>query len=515
MEGAISVGMFERNVMPSVVPTGLGFDVNLSKANGTDNLSLFVDEWRREDKRRIFFGNIARTRILLSIRATTGILLATYCLMGVLLPNKLFGNAAITLIIWTPIVSLATVPFLLAVESAIKTFDTRASLVESGALFGGRKHAIRSAPGMDRIKESLRDIRKQNILSIILNGTALLLLSLTVTTNQSSLRWNFLLLVSMTLGLSSFFHAAFTSELILQLGDEFPLLAYHTPTHHPSILSSLLGDLVKVHLDPDLTLEWMAWEDELAKMTKKGVRPRQARERLLYLLLLEARGAISFEDVFVNINEFLKGKFVEESLNSKGTFDLFNLQRLIEHAIAWQPGVFKLLDRLQNDLLSSADSVSLSDWRMDLTLEPTCIGGVGNLFIAVNNLSNKDMAAKVEVIVPGGEPESSNHGFVVNPSPGPEKPLELISSDEEDVVDWMPKFLDNGIILWSTLAWKKGVRGRCEAQVILRDELGGVIQSQTVSTYVKDGTGSAIGNRRKAIQNARVGAAKRRSIRNG
>jgi len=513
MEGAISVGILEVIEMSSAGPMSLGFDANLSKENGDTNLSSFVSEWQREDKRRIFLGKIVRTKMLMTIRTTTGILLAVYCLFGVLLPNKMHENPALTLLIWAPIVSLATVPFILAAESAIKTFDTRASLVESGALFEGRKHAIRSAPGMDRIKESLRDIRNQNTLSLILNGSALLLLTLTVTTNQSSLRWNFLLLISMTLGLSSFFHAAFTSELIMQLGDDFPLLVYHTPTHHPSILTSLLGDLIKVHLDPDLTLEWMAWEGELAKLTKKAVKPKQARERLLYLLLLEARGSISINDVFTNINEFLKGKSAEKSLNNSGIIDLVNLQRLIEHAIAWQPGVFKLLDRLQNDLLINADSVSTTDWRMDLTLEPTCFDGVGNLFIAVNNLSAEDMVAKVEVVVPRGEPETSSYGFVVNSSPGPEKPLELISEKEKDVVDWMPIFLDNGIILWSTLAWEKGVHGRCEAQVILRDELGGVIKSQSVSTYVKDRTGSAIGSRRKAIQNARTNATNRRRIR--
>jgi len=499
-------------VKPSPSPPTLGFDANLSRTIGSDDFASFVEDWRKEDELRTFLGNIARTKILIVIRALTGILLAFYCLMGVLLPNTMSGNAAITLVIWTPIVALATAPFIVATESALKTFETRASLVESGALFSGRKHAIRSAPGMDRIKEGIRDIRKHNIISVILNGTTLLLLSLTATTEQSSLRWNLLLLVSMTLGLSSFFHAIFTSELIMQLGDEYPLLVFHAPTHHPSILTSLLGDLIKVHLDPDLALEWQSWEYDLAKMTKRGVKPRQARERLLYLLLLQARGSISKDDIISNINEFLNGDSEQESPTNTGLFDWINLQRLIEHVMAWQPGVFKLLDRLQNDLLICADSVSMNSWRMDLTLEPICEEGVGNLFIAVNNLSKIETSTKVEVVVPGGEPESTNHGFVVGPSPGPMRPLELISSQEEDVIDWMPRFLDNGIILWTTLAWKPGVHGRCEAQVILRDEFGGVIHSQTVSTYVKRRSGSSIGSRRRAIQTARIEAARRRSF---
>ena len=38
------------------------------------------------------------------------------------------------------------------------------------------------------------------------------------------------------------------------------------PTHHPTQLGSILGDLVSAHLDPDLELDWSEWKNKFFKI---------------------------------------------------------------------------------------------------------------------------------------------------------------------------------------------------------------------------------------------------------
>jgi hypothetical protein len=141
---------------------------------------------------------------------------------------------------------------------------------------------------------------------------------------------------------------------------------------------------------------------------------------------------------------------------------------------------------------------------MDLALAQMCDDGTGHLFIALNNQTITNRHMRVEVIVPGGAPETQEHRFELTACPGPNAPLPLTNSLTEDALDWMPKYLDKGIILWIGVAWKRGMRGIKNVQVILRDDDGCVLDSRTMRTEKATLINSATGHRMKQILGARV-----------
>ena len=218
-----------------------------------------------------------------------------------------------------------------------------------------------------------------------------------------------------------------------------------------------------------------------------------------------SRGNLSHEETLNELKEFIKPVSSQGLLLSDDTqFNWVKLQRLIAHARAWQSEVFDLLDRLQNDLLSGSATITKDDWRMDLALASKCDKGTGHLFIALNNQTDKDRHLRVEVIVPGGMPESQNHRFELSSCPGPKDAVKITDPLIEDALDWMPKYLEKGVILWIGVAWKEGIKGHRNVQVILRDDDNIILGSRIIRTQVLTGDSSISKQRLKRMLKART-----------
>ena len=54
----------------------------------------------------------------------------------------------------------------------------------------------------------------------------------------------------------------------------------------------------------------------------------------------------------------------------------------------------------------------------------------------------------------------------------------------DDALDWMPKYLERGVILWIGVAWEKGTRGSRNVQVILRDDDETILSSRIIKTKI-------------------------------
>ena len=300
-----------------------------------------------------------------------------------------------------------------------------------------------------------------------------------------SVAWNLLLLTSMTAGIGLSIHSILTTYYIRLQADSMPLLIHYAPTHHPTQLGSPLGQLLQSHLDPDSLIEWSEWEQRFHQAILPGTDPTQARERLLFLLHLNASNIIDEATVFNSLRDFMSPNAIQRVLLSQE--ELFNwrtLQRTLEHARAWQPGAFRLFERLQNDFLSGAPEILLSPWRMDISLDSTCYDGSGSLFIALNNQTFDATHVRVEVQVPGGEPQSIDHRFELAPCPPPLKAIELTSTSEDDVLSWLPRYLERTVVLWINVAWDRGFQGDAQVQITLRDDEGIVLGSRIVRTNV-------------------------------
>jgi hypothetical protein len=198
-----------------------------------------------------------------------------------------------------------------------------------------------------------------------------------------------------------------------------------------------------------------------------------------------------------------EGVISEMLLDENNQFNWRTLQRLIAHAKAWQPSAFNLLDRLQNDLLSGKPELIRSKWRMDVSIDEKSADGSTNLFIALNNQTLESRHVRVEVLVPNGEPESRDHRFELAPCPPPRREIQLSNSDEEDALDWIPRYLEKGVVLWINVAWNRNFRGLSNIQVILRDDDGIILESQVLNTLVQSRSTDYVRERIKRLEKAR------------
>ena len=469
-----------------------------------DSISLSKLEYESSERNRIKFGKFACHPSLLITRKVVGLLMAITALGGVVAPFHPLARPTLMILLWIPLLIVSIGPGFFAAEKAMTALSLRSSLWKQEAIVEGVKRDMTAEPGMDRIKAGLNDIRLHNATATILAFISIFLLIVAAGLDPNGLAYNLVLLVTLTSSLALSFHAIFTTDSMKKLGDELPYLVMHSPTHHPTKLDTILGDLVYAHLDPDHSLLWNIWESKLPESLLPGVDKKQARERLLYLLHLNTRGNLDDEETMSELKEFIKPMALDSLLfDQDAPFNWVKLQRLIQHARAWQIEVFDLLDRLQNDLLSGASSITKSPWRMDIAMADSCSTRNGDLFIALNNQTKEDRHLKVEVIVPGGIPESQVHRFELVSCPGPAGPVSITDPLVEDALDWMPKYLEKGVVLWIGVAWNESVKGRRNVQVILRDDDENIIDSRIIRTEVLVGESTHTKQRLKRMLNAR------------
>ena len=75
---------------------------------------------------------------------------------------------------------------------------------------------------------------------------------------------------------------------------------------------------------------------------------------------------------------------------------------------------------------------------------------------------------------------------------------------DEDALDWMPRYLERGVVLWIGVAWPRSFRGAADVQVILRDDEGIVLESQVIRTIIHRVAGSQAKQRIRTLEAARV-----------
>ena len=478
-------------------PYGHGFE------RSEDPLEHTRSQWEKLESRRRLAGNITRNRFLLFWRSVAGLILAFFSLLGVLFPQQISEKSNLVFLLPVPIL-LATLPSIIASESAWHAMQARLSLREQGGFSSGSKHALRVQPGMDRILDGLKDHRRNNLVSTVLIGLALGLMLLSLSPPPGSVAWNLALVIAMSSGFLYTFHAQHTLDYVRQLGDKFSNLVFHAPTHHPTQFGSILGDLLVTHLDPDLYLEWREWRKQFDKSLIPGYDKRQALERLLYILYLHNEDVLPAKRVPEELSVFMKHDTIKEILLEEGNrFNWRTLQRLISHAKAWQPSAFELLDRLQNDLLVGQPELIRSKWRMDVSIDEKSIDGSTNLFIALNNQTFEPRHVKVEVLVPNGEPKSRDHRFELKPCPPPRQEIKLSNSSDEDALDWIPRYLQKGVVLWINVAWNRRFSGNSNIQVILRDDDGIILESKVLTTFVERNSADNTRERVKRLELAR------------
>jgi hypothetical protein len=462
----------------------------------TNSLTDAEERYNKSEANRVFWGRWSWWGPMRYLRQWFGLLLALTAFIGISLPALVIPQAWLMFIIWVPLLILTQAPIIAASESATNTAEAHFDLSAQR----GNNH--RSSPGSDRIEEALKDGKRNAYFILVANIIGVSLLIFATLSPPGGFTWNIVLLMVITIGFGTTVHSRITLDDLLNHADPLPFLALYAPTHHPTELSPAFSELVQAHLDPILGGEWKKWEIDMQQYFKPGLHHQEAMERLLLLLHLHYNEEISDTKLSEELNEFIFGG--PEQLQINPTFNQSSLQRMIAHSCAWQPGFFQLIARLKSDFLTNSFSISNNSWRMDVEFEDECYDGQGHLFIFINNQSMVMDRVRVEVHVPGGQPEKQSFRLEVEPCPAPQSKLQLYSSINEDVIDWLPRYLRRGVFLWMSISWESGEIGLRTLQVNLLDDSGDILTSTIVRTNVRRRMGSGDSRRKRRLRRART-----------
>ena len=187
-------------------PYGHGFERN------QDLIEQTREQWRKLEKRRKLVGNITRNKFLLIWRTLAGLTLAFFALLGVLFPQQISERSTMVILLLMPVI-LATLPSIIASESAWHAMQARLSLREQGGFSDGSKYTLRVQPGMDRILDGLRDHRRYNLVSTVLIGISMgLMILASFIPVPGTVAWNLALIIAMSSGFLYTFHAQYTLD---------------------------------------------------------------------------------------------------------------------------------------------------------------------------------------------------------------------------------------------------------------------------------------------------------------
>ena len=268
--------------------------------------------------------------------------------------------------------------------------------------------------------------------------------------------------------------------------EDFPLLSMHAPSLHQSTLDRVLSDLVIAHLDPETAGAWDDWVRGLETKVRSSQTPESAVEHLLRVLHLNYLGLLDDDRLVSESKRVFRVAAIDDLNNEESKFSFRTLKRIMAHTRAWQPGLFRLIDRLEDAALRGHSSLVDQPWRMDLDIPPRCSQGQGDLFVMVHNHSGKESQVEIDIIAADGEPHHQTLGLNPPKSRQPKGPAR-IGEEGNDLVDVLGRLIDNCFVLWIGLAWPKGATGSRPVQVTLRGPDGETLSSLVVTTTLSSG----------------------------
>ena len=378
---------------------------------------------------------------------------------------------------------------------------------------GTDRMSLNSFPGAERIRSMIRENRLNERIRILTVSSVGILVMLQDYFEQGS-PGNVLILMTSLILLSIGVAQTIRLERSIQMrSTEFKYLPFHAPTQHGSQMHTVLSDLIEAHMDPDSASQWSAWLDELKPSIRNKLPPALARERIVQAIYLsnmtgeDGTNAWKLNNILTSIvRREMRDMIMEQqgsvqafdddetktSGNNSLPFNTTTLARLLEHTEAWQPGLFRIIRRVRNDILSGNVSLTDSEWRMDHDLPLTCADGQGDLFLMVHNFGEKEQTVEVEVVVPEGLPITQT--FRVTPQPTPQLPAAIplnSMSMTETLADRLSILMERGLVLWIGLAWSSKTRGNHPVQIHLRKEGGETIESVILTTDVQQRSGGS------------------------
>ncbi len=353
-------------------------------------------------------------------------------------------------------------------------------------LKAGDNRSMEAYPGVERILNTLheRTLRERTrvLCAVLASGAFNSVASFQTGTVLASILYGLALFFASV----SLYNTLQLERRIPMTDEDFPLLSLHAPSLHQSALDRVLTNLVVAHLDPETAGAWDKWVRGLEKKVRSSQTPESAVEHLLRVLHLNHLGLLDEDRLVSETKRVFRVAAIDDLNSEESKFNFRTVKRLMAHTRAWQPGIFRLIDRLEDAALRGHSSLVENPWRMDLDLPPRCSQGQGDLFVMIHNQSGKPSQIEIDIIAADGEPHQQT--LRLNPpiSRRPKGPAK-IGEEGNDLVDLLGRLIDNCLVLWIGLAWPKGTTGSRPVQVTLRGPNGETLSSIVVTTTLSSG----------------------------
>ena len=339
-----------------------------------------------------------------------------------------------------------------------------------------------SYPGSERIISTLRDrvIRERlRLISAILGAASLYVV---LRLNPGTVLAPSLMASGAFFGTVCILNSLRLEGSMPMRSNDFTLLSLHAPTLHDSILKSVLTDSLKAHLDPETSDLWDEWMDSLEFSVRTGQTPRTAVEHVLQSIHWEQRGIIDRNRLISEVKTVFKIAATDSLFDSSNKFNASSLSKLLAHTRAWEPGLFRLLDRL-HDSVAGPQGEDFEKWRLDLDLPPRCSEGQGELFVMLHNHTGEAKTVELDIIVAKGEPAFQSLRLSAPTTPHPS----MSSGDQVDKISKLVTMLERAVVLWIGIAWPDSESGPHPVQVTLKGESGETLSSMVVQTSLTTG----------------------------
>ena len=433
-------------------------------AEGPTGLSntpgAFSKRIARIDSQRRFWTWISTIKYMPSVRFWFSIAAPTSA--GVILTDWEYSSIEAAIVIFSILSFLLLPPHLSSIfakMSARHRLQLRVDGIQSKEAY----------PGVERILNTLHErvLRERvRLFSSILSALALFAVWEIET---GFVLGKMLVSFSVILGFISWLNTFYLEGSIPMRSKTFPLLSLHAPTLHESILNRVLTDVLIAHLDPETAGSWNTWVKSLSTKVRSEHTPGAALEHMLAALHLNARDLITADEMMSSIRGVYKIAAIDELTNPSSQINITTIQSLLAHTRAWQPGLFRLIDRLHDASKNGELSLSENNWRMDLDLPPRSSDGQSDLFVMVHNGGDSDMTIEIEIVTAHGEPEVQTLRVPCKRT----RTKEIVSLDG---------LLDAALVLWIGLAWPSTVSGPHPVQVTINGDDGNTLSSTIVQT---------------------------------
>ncbi|MBY9007431.1 MAG: hypothetical protein KGD63_11805 [Candidatus Lokiarchaeota archaeon] len=384
--------------------------------------------------------------------------------------------------------------FLNSIILLLGAFKTNQSLSKRLEFERKRGRPIDSLDGFKKLSNNvMRVVNLLKVISLIcITSVVLFLVMLTF----SNLTLGYAAMSTALVGLGL---ALLVKSLNLNIHDVNGLQDFFKPTTHQIFIDNFFAEIFSNHLDPVTYLKWDEFVIGISKILNPNfvdkIQTQEenelpitfALEKILFLYYLSYQGVLNQEQLVQEFKEVINidsEQFsIEKGLFMDGAwyFSTEDIYKLFNFIKDYNPGFFKIIDRLQLELADNITRLSKDKIYMDSsTQEVVYTGSELNIMVFLYNNNLEAKKYRLRIAAPGFEPSNTILKIEVEGRGKfeiPDHPIVLTTEDGIDITEVLSNMLENGDTVWLTLEPRE--KGEQTIQIFLENEDGTIVEGKT------------------------------------